>query len=207
MRMTLLADHQVIETERLLLRRVATDDLPFYTRIHADPDVARYIAHGKPRSPDETRTWLGNLLDAYRETSLGQLAVTRKSDGALVGRCGLSYLETDRDAAPDGIRTGYYFPERANPDSGPVVESELGYTFDRDVWGHGYATEAVRGVSDYARANRPGECLVSLIHADNVRSRKLAERFGVARTYPVMLWGRAFDRYVWPAANSPSTER
>lgn len=205
--MTLLPTHQEIETERLLLRRVADDDLPFYTRIHADPDVARFISHGRPRSPEETRGWLSSLLDAYRQTSLGQLAVTRKSDGALVGRCGLSYLETDRIAAGDGNRTGYYFPERAPTDSDPVVESELGYTFEKASWGQGYATEAVRAVFEYASTHRPLERIVSLIHADNLRSRRLAERFGVVRSYPVVLWGRPFDRYVWPAAKSPSTDR
>src|SRR3954463_817121 len=100
--MSLLHADATLETERLLLRRITRDDLPFYSRIHADPDVARYLAHGKPRSPDETIAGLNALIESYPALQLGQIAITRKSDGALIGRTGVSYLETERHARPDG---------------------------------------------------------------------------------------------------------
>jgi hypothetical protein len=43
------------ESARLVLRRIAPDDLPFFTRIHALPEVARHLyPGGRPRSPEET---------------------------------------------------------------------------------------------------------------------------------------------------------
>src|SRR6476620_11656267 len=100
--MTLLSADKSIETERLVLRRISRDDLPFYSRIHADPDVARYLAHGNPRSHEETAAWLEAGVDSYRALELGPLAITRKSDGALVGRTGVSHLQTERHPGPDG---------------------------------------------------------------------------------------------------------
>ncbi|HET9423861.1 MAG TPA: GNAT family N-acetyltransferase [Gemmatimonadaceae bacterium] len=205
--MTLLAGHEQIETERLVLRRIAPDDLPFYARIHANPDVARYLAHGRPRQLDESRAWMDSVLESYRALSLGQLAVVRRSDGAVIGRCGLSYLETEPEPSADGSRLGYYFPARAPEGVQPVIESELGYTLDPAAWGHGYATEAVNAVFDYVTANRPAERIVSLIHPENARSLRLAGRFRVTRVDRVALWGRQFDRYAWPVSKSPSTER
>lgn len=205
--MTLVAGDDRIETERLLLRRISADDLPFYARIHANPDVARYLAHGRPRLLDETRAWLETTLESYRITGLGQLAITRKSDGALLGRCGLSYLETDPTPASDGTRSGYYYPTRAPAGVIPVVESELGYTLDQNAWGQGYAREAVHTIHQYAMKRRTAERIVSLIHADNARSRRLADRFSVTLVDRVTLWERPFDRYVWPSGNSPSMER
>jgi RimJ/RimL family protein N-acetyltransferase len=205
--MTLLPGHETIETERLVLRRITPDDLPFFARIHADPDVAVYLSHGRPRLLEETRGWMDALLESYRALGLGQLAITRKDGGELIGRCGLSYLETDPAPAADGSRLGYYFPARAPTTVQPHVESELGYTLDPAAWGQGYATEAVSAVWSYVQRHRAGERVVSLIHPDNTRSRKLAGRFGVALVDRVTLWDRLFDRYAWPAGNSPSTDR
>ena len=74
-------------------------------------------------------------------------------------------------------------------------------------WGNGFATEAARAVREYATLKRLNDRLVSLIHGDNLPSRRLAERFGATPLDRVSLWGRVFDRYVWPAVKSPSTER
>jgi RimJ/RimL family protein N-acetyltransferase len=204
---TLLAANDRIETERLVLRRITRDDLPFYARVHADPDVARYLAHGRPRLLDETTAWMDAMLGSYDDLRLGQVAIARKSDGALIGRCGLSHLETEVEPRPDGTRVGYYFPLRAPADVKHVVELELGYTLDRAAWGHGYAREAVGAVWEYARDSWAGHPVVSLIHPENARSVRLATLFGVTLVDRVTLWERPFDRYGWPAGNSPSIDR
>jgi len=39
-----------LESDRLVLRRVTPDDLPFYTRLHALPKVAEHLyPEGRPR--------------------------------------------------------------------------------------------------------------------------------------------------------------
>src|SRR5882724_10076671 len=64
------------------------DDLPFYTRLHALPKVAEHLyPEGRPRSPEETAGWLKYTLASYEKLALGYLAVLRKEDGALIGRC------------------------------------------------------------------------------------------------------------------------
>ncbi len=205
--MSLLSSDDAIETERLILRRISRDDFPFYARIHADPDVARYLAHGNPRSPDETAKWFDALLAGYEELQLGQIAITRKSDGALLGRTGVSHLETEIVAQADGTRLGYYYPSRAPDGVARTIEQELGYTLDRAAWGSGYAREAVGGMWNYISTRRPGPRVVSLIHPDNARSIRLATSFGVRLVDRVTSWERPFDRYAWPAGKSPSMER
>ena len=47
------------ESARPVLPRVAPDDLPFFTPIHALPEVAQNLyPGGRPRSPEETAAWL-----------------------------------------------------------------------------------------------------------------------------------------------------
>src|SRR5438105_11776230 len=136
--MTLAAGDSLIETQRLLLRRVAPDDLPFFVRIHSDPEVARYIGYGRPRSAEETKIWLDRLLETYERFERGPLAVVRKSDNALVGRCGISYLEIERAPADGGDPVGYFAYGEAPPGISTRLERELAYTFDREAWGHGF---------------------------------------------------------------------
>jgi RimJ/RimL family protein N-acetyltransferase len=205
--MSLLRTDTTLETERLVLRRITHEDLPFYARIHADPDVARYLAHGNPRSLDETTEWMHYVIEGYRELDLGQIAITRKSDGALLGRCGVSQLETEIDPQPDGTFLGYYYPARAPAERKLAAQHELGYTLDRAAWGMGYAREAVRGMWNYLTSRRPMLQLVSLIHPENARSIRLASDFGVKRVDRVNYVGRIYDRYVWPAGNKPSIDR
>lgn len=207
MTMSLLRADTTIETERLLLRRMTRDDLPFYARIHAEPDVARYLAHGKPRLLDETTHWLDVILEAYDAIEYGQLAVTRRSDGALLGRCGVSCIETEIAAQPDGTRLSYYYPAHAPAGTPHAAEAELGYTFDKAVWGNGYAREAVRAMWEYLSARRRELRVVSLIHPENTRSIRLAAGFGATLVDRLVSWDRPFDRYAWPAGKSPSTDR
>lgn len=71
--MTLSHDTERIESERLTLRRIDQNDFEFFVHLHADPEVARYLSHGKPRSSQESLTWLESVLRTYEDFALGQL--------------------------------------------------------------------------------------------------------------------------------------
>ncbi len=112
--MTLAHGTDRLESARLVLRRVAPDDLPFFTRIHALPEVAQHLyPGGRPRSPEETAAWLQYTLTSYEQLALGYLAVLRKEDGALIGRCGLMDLVVESAALEHGIRRGWFGREGA----------------------------------------------------------------------------------------------
>jgi len=103
--MTLAHDTDRLESARLVLRRVARDDLPFFTRLHALPEVAQHLyPNGRPRSPKETAEWLRYTLASYEQLALGYLAVLREEDGALIGRCGLMDLVVECSAPELEIR-------------------------------------------------------------------------------------------------------
>src|SRR5579862_1043969 len=196
--MTLAHGTNQIESARLILRRIARDDFEFFVRLHADPDVARYLSHGKPRSSQESLAWFESLLQTYQALSLGQLAVLRKFDGVLIGRCGLSDLAVEARAGVAAVPRGWFKRSEAPAGAEIVFERELGYTFDRSSWGHGYASEAARCVFDYARDVLRLPRVISVIHPENVRSLRLAQRFGVQREDVVEVVSRPLIRFVWP---------
>jgi [ribosomal protein S5]-alanine N-acetyltransferase len=199
--MTLAHGTDRLETARLVLRRVVPDDLPFFTRIHALPAVAQSLySGGRPRSAEESAASLRATLESYEYLALGHLAVVRREDGALIGRCGLTDLAVESAAPEDGIRRGWFGDAQAPAGVALTFECELGYTFDPAVWGQGFATEAVRCIRDYARDVLGLSYAVSAILPQNTRSRRVAERLGVRATGQMDVGGRMFDRYVWVLA-------
>jgi [ribosomal protein S5]-alanine N-acetyltransferase len=191
-----------IESARLTLRRIDHGDFDFLVDLHADPEVARYLPHGRPRSSQESLAWLQSVLRSYQDLGLGQLAVVRKSDGMIIGRCGLSDLAVEARASVAAVPRGWYRRADAPAAVEVVSERELGYTFHRSSWGQGYASEAARCVSDYARDVLRLPRVVSLIHPENARSLRVAQRFGVRREDTVEVLSRLYDRFAWPMAAS-----
>ena len=185
-----------IETARLMLRPFTWDDLEFVIALHGDPDVARYIGYGKPRSEAETRSWLESTLTAYDQDQLGHIAVLTKADGTLVGRCGLSLLEIEAEPPRNSAPRCFW-----NRGSAPVgmtitITFELGYTIAKRYWGNGYATESAAAVRDFAFASRGNDELVAAIFPDNHASKNVARKLGfklkgevIAFEMPAELYG------------------
>jgi ribosomal-protein-alanine N-acetyltransferase len=196
--MTLATGDDRIESERLVLRRITAADAPFFTRIHADPEVARYIGPGRPRTVDESRQWIELVLSTYESMQLGQLAVIRKADGALIGRCGIAFLAIDSSPPDGGEPLGYFVPEEAPIGRPTRTERELGYTFDRSAWGQGYAREAAGAVFNYAKSVLRADRIVSLIDSDNIRSKAVARAFGATLVERVRALDRSLELYSWP---------
>ena len=199
--MTLAHGTDRLESARLVLRRIAPADLPFFTRIHALPEVAQHLyPGGRPRSPVETASWLQYTLASYEQLALGYLAVARKEDGRLIGRCGLMDLVVESATPEHGTRRGWFGREEAPAGAALTFECELGYTFDPAVWGQGFATEAACCVRDYARDALRLSYVISAILPQNGRSRRVAERSGARAEGQMDVVGLTWDRYVWPLA-------
>ena len=197
--MTLAHGTDRLESARLVLRRVASDDLPFFARIHALPEVAHHLyPGGRPRSPEETAAWLQYTLASYEQLALGYLAVVRKEDGALIGRCGLMDLVVESASPEHGIRRGWFGREQAPAGVALTFECELGYTFAPAVWGQGFATEAACCVRDYARDVLRRRYAISAIFPDNARSRRVSERGGARFDGQMDVVGLTWDRWLWP---------
>jgi ribosomal-protein-alanine N-acetyltransferase len=202
--MTLAHDTDRIESERLILRRIEPADFDFFARIHADPIVARYLGNGTPRSLQDTRALLERFWQSYDSLELGPLAVLRKSDGVLIGRCGLSDMALEVNTPEGQLPRVWYYRAQVASDAKVVFECELGYTFDRNHWGQGYASEAAARVYEYVSSTMPSRRIVSVIHPDNTPSIKIAKKCGARLENTVTLMDQRFLRFVYPADRATS---
>lgn len=142
----------ILETERLVFHPFTADDFALLAELHADPQVQRYIGGAW------TEATIRRRLDQYvgDQARLGYSkwkAFLR--DGTFVGRAGVSLM----------------------PDSG---EAEIGYSFARAAWGRGLASEAAQGVVDWMFARTGVPEIIGFAHVDNLASRRVLEKLGMA---------------------------
>jgi RimJ/RimL family protein N-acetyltransferase len=97
--------------------------------------------------------WIARNLRRYATNSHGLWAMVLKTNGELIGDCGLRIQDVDG----------------AN-------EVEIGYHVRRDYWGRDLATEAARACRDYGFARLPFDRLVSIIRLENLSSRRIADK-------------------------------
>lgn len=172
-----------LETERLILRPFEKDDVAFLDYLHSDAEVTRYTS-GRTRSHAENIAYIITMLELYTR-DIGHLLVVRKSDNVPVGRCGLFTFY----GVNDGEQDWYYFngPKSVRK-KGEIFELiELGYTFAREHWGQGYATEAATAVRDYAFEQLGYERLSSLVIKENTPSIRVAQKMGANKTVDCMV--------------------
>jgi RimJ/RimL family protein N-acetyltransferase len=201
--MTLMHGSDLLQSTRLVLRRITPDDLSFFVRIHSMPEVTQYLyPGGQPRSPEWTATWLRATLASYELIQLGCLAVLRKDDGVSIGRCGLTDLAVEAVPQEQRMRRGWFGRDGAPAGISLTFERELSYTFDPASWGQGYATEAACCVRDYARDVLNLPYIVSVILPTNSRSRLVAERGAAQAGGQIEVMGLTWDRYVWPLSRA-----
>jgi RimJ/RimL family protein N-acetyltransferase len=153
------ADHQVtaeflIETPRLLLRHLTEDDVDAVFAVIGDPQTMKFYSQKFTR--EDAQRWVSRSQQRYRTDGFGLFAVVLKSNGEVIGNCGVVMQDIGGE---------------------PLLE--VGYHFRRDHWGHGYASEAARACMDYAFRHLGAAKVVSLILPENLPSRRVAERNGM----------------------------
>ena len=166
----------MLETERLLLRRPLLADVDDVLAIISDAEVMRFIGGLGSGDRIEAQEAVERWLSRWDANGFGQFSVLRREDGRWVGRTGL--LVWDRVV---------WRPSTLAEASEPEIE--LGWTFAREHWGRGYATEAASEVRRWAREELGIERLVSLIDPENLRSIRVAEKLGAHPTESVDLDG------------------
>ncbi len=115
-----------LETPRLWLRSMQATDFDDLLLIFTDLKVMAAF-DSPPFDRQQMTQWLQRNLDHQAHYGYGLFSVILKSNGVLIGNCGLEVMTVD-----------------------DAVAAELGYDFRSDYWNLGLATEAALAVRDYA---------------------------------------------------------
>ncbi len=146
----------ILETDRLLLRRLIPGDLDALFALYSDPEIRRYFPEGT-LSYEETREELEWFLNGHPDhPELGLWATIHKQDDQFIGRCGLLPWVIDGQS-----------------------EVEVAYLIDKKYWGQGLGTEAARAVLKYGFEQLHLSRLISMVYPENHASAKVATNIGM----------------------------
>ncbi len=143
-----------LETERLILREMTTEDFDSLYAVLADPDIMQHY----PYSFDEERvhSWIKRNRDRYQQYGFGLWAVCLKDTGEMIGDCGLTLQNIDGKQLP-----------------------EIGYHIRKDQQHNGYAKEAAIAVRNWAFRTTSYPALYSYCKYTNIPSIRTAESIGM----------------------------
>lgn len=146
----------VLETDRLILRRIAVDDAAFILGLMNEPSWLQYIGDRGVRTLDDARDYiLKGPVDMYGRLGFGLYLVALKDSHTPIGICGLLRRDTLEDV-------------------------DIGFAFLPGYWGQGYAYESASAVLAYGRRSLGLGRVLAITSPDNYRSIKLLEKMGFA---------------------------
>lgn len=147
----------VLETPRLVLRPLTTDDTDALLAYRGDAEVCRYL----PFEPMDAAEIARRLREQWFRLTLDEdgqnvtLGVERRDTGELVG----------------DVILMFHSREHGN--------GEIGWVFHPSVAGQGYATEAASALLDWAFGPVGLRRVVARLDELNLRSAALCERLGM----------------------------
>ena len=160
-----------LETPRLRLRLMQTSDLDDLLKIFGDPKVMASFG-GATFNREQMERWMQRNLEHQDLHGYGLFSVILKSEGLLIGDCGLEHMVVDGDQV-----------------------TELGYDLRSDCWNQGFATEAASAVRDYAFDVLRLPRLISLIRVGNAASRRVSEKIGMRFVAEITQHGISYWKY------------
>ena len=158
------------ETERLILRDWRDEDwAPFWEGTNT-PTVMQWL--GGVCDEEKRLAAQERIVSYSKEYGHTFWVVKRKSDGAILGFCGL---------------------KRCNQEGGPTGMMEVGWRLRKDAWGRGYAKEAAIASLQLAFDRFGAEEVVALTVEGNAPSWGLMLRLGMRRREDLDFPNKDFD--------------
>jgi ribosomal-protein-alanine N-acetyltransferase len=169
----------ILKTPRLILRPFRAEDVDLLAPLMADRDFMRFSLG--PYNREQTAAFIEKVIGWDRAGVPSQFALFTRTEDAFIGYCGF-----------------YHHPAEG------IEDVEIGYRLHPAFWNRGLATEAAREVRDHAFRDLKLPRVISLVHPENIPSRRVAEKNGMSaekeilfRGFPTLVF--AISREEWLA--------
>ena len=140
------------QSDRLIYDIPQQDDFIRFYEIHSDPQTNLFNPNG-PLNLENSEQAFEKFLAHWNDHNFGSWAVKLKGSKKTVGFGGLSYRK-------------YGNEQKLN----------LGYRFDKDFWGQGYATELALHTITYGFSDLKAEQIFAIVRPKHSASIKVLEK-------------------------------
>lgn len=144
-----------INLDRLVLRKFRASDIDAFIEFRSHPDIYKYMISAPKTTKDEYMASLMDIVNGYnRKNPIIKWAIELKSEHKVIGSVSIEHVYPKHDRC------------------------ELGWSLNVNYQGHGYASEALKGLIDYIFTATCMHRIHAFIWKGNDASVKLAERLG-----------------------------
>lgn len=141
-----------LETERLVLRKLAHSDALQILKMRGNEEAMAYIPRPRLKSEDEALEFIGAVLEAMAEgKAINWVIAPKENPEVLMGVLGYYNINYETNSA------------------------ELGYMLESNYWGKGYVPEAVKEVEKFGKNSLKFLFVEAIIDPRNGNSRKVLE--------------------------------
>jgi RimJ/RimL family protein N-acetyltransferase len=175
---------RVLETPRLVLRRLSADDAPLIQRLLNEPSFLQYIGDRGVRTIEDARRYIETgPMAMYARVGFGLFLVELKSTGAPIGICGLLKRDTLDDV-------------------------DIGFAYLPEYWRQGYAYESAASTLEYGRTIHKLSRIVAITSLENPPSVALLEKLGFRFERIIRMTADGEElRLFGLSTNTPGTEK
>ncbi|WP_276380428.1 GNAT family N-acetyltransferase [Flavobacterium sp. H4147] len=172
----------VIESERLLLRRITNDDVNEVFELRSNPETMKYIPRPLVKNNDDALAHI-EMIEEKINSNIGiNWGITLKGDSKLLGIIGFYRMQ------PENYR------------------AEIGYMLNPDFHGKGIIPEAVRLLIQYGFKDLKLHSIEAVIDPENQASEKVLQKCGFVKEAHFKeseFWeGKFLDKVVYSLLNS-----
>lgn len=153
----MFTDPPVIETERLILRRIAVSDADDMYEYSRREDVTQFLLWDAHPDPLYTEHYVRYLQERYAVGDFYDFALELRATGKMIGTAGF---------------TTFDLPNRS---------AEIGYVISPDYRGQGYAPEAVAALLALGFTHLDLARISAVCMKDNAASLRVMEKCGLKR--------------------------
>lgn len=145
----------ILETDRLVLREITTDDSGVMLEVLNEPAFIRQVADRGVRTRADAATYIREkILPSYQQFGFGFYLVELKDSRIPIGICGLVKRETLEDV-------------------------DVGFSILEKFWRQGYAYEAASALMNHGRTVFGLQRIVGVTSPTNESSARLLEKLGL----------------------------
>jgi RimJ/RimL family protein N-acetyltransferase len=145
---------KIIETDRLYLRQLVTDDKNELAKVLSDSESMQF--YPAPFSDEQVERWIAWNIENYRRYNHGLWAVILKAGDVFIGDCGITMQHIGDETVP-----------------------EIGFHIIKEYCNQGYATEAALSCKEYAFNVLRYQRIFSYASLRNAPSQAVAKKIGM----------------------------
>lgn len=151
----IFGDIPILETDRLILRKLTIEDAADLFEYASEPEVSRFLPWEKHRTSHDTEEFIRSAIESYESSHLAPWGIALRSNNKLIGTI-------------DFVR---WLPNH--------FRAEIGFVLSNRYWGQGLTLEATKRVVRFGFERMELQKIEAQSMIENVQSQRVLQKLGM----------------------------